>query len=134
MAAIHKNLFHDDRLQPPTNTDESSEESGPEITSSEVVFAIKKQNNGKAPGPDNIFAECLKILAENDSDGLQMLTDLFNRIYKSGKIPNEWLKSIFVAIPKKPKSESCDDYRIISLMSHVLKIFLRNEPLILKTY
>lgn len=37
----------------------------------------------------------------------------------------DWLKSIFVTLPKKAKAENCDDYRIISLMSHVLKIFLR---------
>lgn len=35
------------------------------------------------------------------------------------------LKSTFVTIPKKTNPKSCEDYRLISLMSHALKAFLR---------
>lgn len=39
-------------------------------------------------------------------------------------LPNDWLQSIFVTIPKKPNAKKCYEYRNISLKSHALKIFL----------
>ena len=35
------------------------------------------------------------------------------------------LQSIFIALPKKAYTIECDNYRLISLMSHILKIILR---------
>lgn len=40
-------------------------------------------------------------------------------------ILEEWLVSTFIPIPKKNTSKRCEEYRIISLMSHILKVFLR---------
>ncbi|XP_071653567.1 uncharacterized protein [Temnothorax longispinosus] len=40
-------------------------------------------------------------------------------------IPDDWLTSTFVAIPKKPNAKKCEEYRLISLMSHALKAFLK---------
>ena len=56
---------------------------------------------------------------------VEKLTLLFNKIYASGYIPEEMSKSIFITLPKKPKAVECGDYRLISLMPHVTKIFLR---------
>ncbi|KDR17772.1 hypothetical protein L798_08331, partial [Zootermopsis nevadensis] len=95
------------------------------ITKEEVVHAIKLQKNGKAAGPDKIYAEVLKVIAEQEVIGLNLLTSLFNKIYSNGNIPSDWLKPTFVTLPKKTNSSHCDDYRMISLMSHVLKVFLR---------
>lgn len=58
--------------------------------------------SGKAVDPDEIHVELTKLL-ENDS--IDILVNLFNIIYKTGKSYNE--------------------YRTIYLMSHVLKIFLK---------
>lgn len=118
-------LFDDERPYVPPSADNQINEKGPEITKEEVIHAIKSQKNGKATGLDKINVEILKLIAENDSKSLDFLTTLFNKIYSSGKVPSDWLKSTFVTIPKKPNSSQCDDYRIISLMSHVLKTFLR---------
>jgi len=35
------------------------------------------------------------------------------------------LKSVFIALPKKPEAIDCETHRTISLMSHVTKILLR---------
>ena len=43
-------------------------------------YAIKQLNNGKAPGPDNIHGEMLKLF---DDDGVRLLTKLFNKVYSS---------------------------------------------------
>ena len=76
----------------------------------------------KAVGPDNIEAEFLKLL---DNEGLALITDIFNRIYNSGNIPDTLLQSEFIALPKKPGAKKCDEYRTISLMSHMLKLFFK---------
>lgn len=95
---------------------------GPLILETEVEHAIQSAKNRKACGPDKIEMEILKLL---DDGGVELLTRLFNNIYENGEIPSEWLKSEFIAIPKKANSRKCDEFRLISLMSHALKIFLK---------
>jgi len=97
-------------------------ESGPEILCEEVQYAIKQLHNGKAAGPDNVYGEVLMLL---DDGGVKLLTKLFNMVYASGEIPKEWLKSYFIALPKKTNAKECADFRTISLMSHVLKVYLK---------
>lgn len=56
---------------------------------------------------------------------IEVLTNFFNEIYDAGIFPQEWLKSTFVTLPKINNAKQCQNYRTISLMSHILKIFLR---------
>ncbi|CAG9837411.1 unnamed protein product [Diabrotica balteata] len=65
---------------------------------------------------------CSKLI---ENDNIKVVVRLFNSIYNTGVIPADWLKSIFVTIPKKHNARKCSEYRLISLMSHTLKIFLR---------
>lgn len=88
----------------------------------EGIYAIKNRKKGKAVGPDQITTELIKLI---DEDNVNILVELFNVIYKTGIIPTEWLKSTFVALPKVNRPTRCEDYRTISLMSHMLKIFLK---------
>lgn len=97
------------------------EDDGPPILKSEVLRVLKAAKTGKSPGPDNIPIEILKLLEE---DQLDVLTELFNYIYDTGDVPIDWLKSMFITIPKKQNAKKCGEYRMISLMSHVLKLFL----------
>lgn len=53
------------------------------------------------------------------------MVKLYNQIYRSGVIPKEWLMSTFICLPKKANARECSDHRIISLMSHVLKLLLK---------
>ncbi|CAH1732925.1 unnamed protein product [Aphis gossypii] len=53
------------------------------------------------------------------------MTKIFNKIYDTGNIPKEWLKSEFSALPKKIGAMKCEKYRTISLMSHILKLLLK---------
>ena len=111
--------FKDDRSMRPFNEKCTT---GPFITTEEVRETIKKAKDGKATGPDNFHSEFLKLM--ND-EGIKWLTSIFNRIYDNGRIPQSWLKSTFITLPKKPNARKCNDHRIISLMSHVLKTFLK---------
>lgn len=95
---------------------------GPEITTSEVKYAVQGAKTNKALGPDQIPAEMLKLVEE---ENLVPITELFNTIYSTGIIPTDWLSSKFITLPKKPNAKQCSDHRTISLMSHTLKIFLK---------
>jgi hypothetical protein len=54
------------------------------------------------------------------------LTKLFNLIFRSNKMPDEWRQSILVSIFKnKGDVQSCTNYRGIKLMSHTMKLWER---------
>lgn len=97
-------------------------ENGPNILQEEVEVAIQSMKEGKAPGPDDVQSEILKLC---DDKFKKELTVIFNDIYNSGVIPQEWLRSEFIVLPKKLGAKKCSDYRTISLMSHLLKLFLK---------
>ncbi|XP_022184225.1 uncharacterized protein LOC111043552 [Nilaparvata lugens] len=112
-------LFQDNRAE---GIPHEMGECGPHILEEEVNAAINQMKNGKAAGPNGIHAEFLKLLG---TENIKRLTSIFNQIYTSGRIPESWLKSEFITLPKKPSAKTCDDYCTISLMSHVLKLFLK---------
>lgn len=92
------------------------------ILKEEVIKAIKDTKNNKAPGADRITAEHFKHI----SDGaMGVLTQFFNAVYATGTIPEDWVTSTFIALPKKNKAKKCEDHRTICLMSHAAKIFMR---------
>lgn len=98
-------LFDDGRPNTPPEADESVNERGPEITKDEVIHAIKAQKDGKATGPDNIHAEVIKLIAEQEGKGLQLLTSIFNSIYRTGTIPTDWLRSRYYLAKESPRFE-----------------------------
>lgn len=112
-------LFHSDRA---LDHQAKSAESGPIITINEVKLAIKRAKSGKVVGLDEIPSEIIKILEE---ETIQLMTAWFNKIYETGTIPNDWLRSTFITIPKKTNAKKCENFRTINLMSHILKVFLR---------
>ncbi|KAI5752582.1 hypothetical protein M8J77_018365 [Diaphorina citri] len=117
-----KTLFEDERQRPQEILNTNGEQTGPSIMTEEVRAAINTAKDRKAPGPDEIPADVLKLIDEKQ---IRIITDLFNLIYETGILPTEWLSSTFVTIPKKAHAKRCDEYRTISLMSHTLKIFLK---------
>ncbi|KAM1129870.1 hypothetical protein ACFX19_045301 [Malus domestica] len=93
------------------------------IRKEEVGVALKKMKHRKAVGPDDIPIEVWKVLGET---GITWLTNLFNRILKTKKMPNEWRMSTLVPIYKnKGDVQNCMNYRGIKLMSHTMKLWER---------
>ena len=93
----------------------------PSILQSEVASAIDKLSSGKSPGIDSICAEFLK--AGGDAM-VQVLTKLFNLILETGEIPSTFKKALIVVLFKKGDRSECKNYRPISLLSHVYKLFM----------
>ncbi|XP_065068786.1 uncharacterized protein LOC135694057 [Rhopilema esculentum] len=56
--------------------------------------------------------------------GLAKLCSLCNSIWKHKHWPNDWLKSVFITIPKKGDATLCKNNRTIVLISHTSKILL----------
>jgi hypothetical protein len=75
---------------------------------------------GKAMGPDEIPIEVWRSFG---NVAIVWLTKLFNLIFRSNKMPDEWRRSMLVTIFKnKGNVQSCTNYRRIKLMSHTMKL------------
>src|SRR5688572_9012156 len=89
------------------------------ISSEKIEKVIKELPKGKACGSDNIAAELLQSMGKK---GMEILSRLINKIYKSGQIPEDFRKNIFVPVPKVNRAQECSDFRTIALISHVSKV------------
>ena len=91
-----------------------------EIAREEIIRRIDRLKQGKAGGIDDIVAELLQM-----SKGriIEFLYKLFNMMYTSGSFPLRWATAIVVPLHKKGDVNDPDQYRGISLLSVVSKIF-----------
>ena len=96
--------------------------SGPPIMQDEIRAAIRAMKKGKAAGEDGIVIE---IIEATEEFGIRKITDLANRIYESGYIPNAKRESVFVAIPKKSGALECSTHRTIGILSQLGKVLVR---------
>ena len=90
------------------------------ISEEEIDFAIKKLKLNKAPGCDKILNEVLKT-GKDIIKG--HLLELFNRILSSGKYPTLWSFGLIVPIHKKDGRSKAENYRGITLLSALGKLF-----------
>ena len=78
---------------------------------------------GKAMCPDGIPIEVWRCLEDR---AIVWLSKLFNLIFRSNKMPEEWMRSILVPIFKnKGDVQSCTNYHGIKLMSYTMKLWER---------
>jgi hypothetical protein len=71
-------------------------------------------------GPNGIPIEVWRSLGDV---AIVWLTKLFNLIFRSNKMPDEWRRGILVPIFKnKEDVQSCTNYRGIKLMSNTMKL------------
>ncbi|KAG2463798.1 RTJK polymerase, partial [Polypterus senegalus] len=93
------------------------------ISKEEVRIAMKTMKNGKVVDPDDIPVIAWRCLGEM---AVEFLTRLFNAILESGRIPEEWRRSVLVLIFKnKGDVQNCSNYRGIKLISRSMKLWER---------
>ncbi|KAL4084163.1 hypothetical protein QTP88_027996 [Uroleucon formosanum] len=81
--------------------------------------ALKDLKKKKAAGIDEIQAELWKEFGESmRSELFKLMKELFN----SGELPLDFTKCKIISIPKKATTNKYDQYRTISLLTHVSKI------------
>ena len=91
------------------------------ILEGEVRRAIQRLKNNKSPGNDGITGEMIK---HGGDIIIQEMHQLCNAIWKEGRTPAEWKKSILVVLHKKGSALECNNYRTIALMSHLGKVLM----------
>ena len=90
------------------------------ITEGEVLDILKTLNVSKASGPDGISPRMLKEAAPCIADPL---AKLFNLSLTLNKFPNDWKKANVLPLHKKGPENACENYRPISLLNVVGKVF-----------
>jgi len=96
---------------------------GKPITREEVKEALRKMKSGKIIDPDGIPVEVWKSLGEDRVAGL---TNFFNVIFKTARMPQEWRHSTIIPLYKnKGYAQNCNNYRGIKLLSHTMKLWER---------
>ena len=80
---------------------------------------IRKQPNNKAPGTDNLRAELIKYL---DEENRKALLQFYNDILQPGKLENSLHEASVVSIFKKGDSTKLENYRPISLLQTFYKL------------
>lgn len=94
----------------------------PPITNEEVNETIIHLKNKKSVGFDNLTADLLKTIRE---DVVDQLTYLFNISIEQGHFPNTLKLAIVIPVHKNGAVEDIENYRQISLLSVVSKLFER---------
>ena len=87
-----------------------------------MVSALYRMKGSKAGGKTGILPEMVK------SCGgllLEYLMDLFQTVWMEGRVPEEWRDAILIPIPKKGDLSYCDNWRGISLLDTVGKLFAK---------
>ena len=75
----------------------------------------------KASGGDGIAVELFQIL----KDAVKVLHSICQQIGKTQQWPQDWKRSVFIAIPKKGIAKECSNYCTIALISHSSKVMLK---------
>lgn len=124
-----ENLFQDGNSGDRTEQSEATNE--PSILKAEVELAIRRLKTNKAPGCDGISAEVIKAMGVR---GVGIFHGLCQKIWSTKTWPEDWVTSIFMPLHKKGAKTVCDNYRLISLISHASKIMLSIIHERLKSY
>ena len=118
-----KEILHDDRIK--LEYQHGTRGNGDldyEITEKELKAAAKILKLGKGIGIDRLYNEMIRPLVEIYP---KLIARTFNDLLsKRQQIGKDWLHSLVTAIHKKGAKEDPDNYRGISLMSCLGKLFL----------
>ena len=89
---------------------------------SNIICALLKTAQWKAPGPGDVAIELLQFGGEMTLNKLHVSC---MELWETGIWPDEWTQSVFIPLPKKGDLLQCNNYRIIALVSNGSKILMR---------
>ncbi|KAL6121049.1 hypothetical protein NUSPORA_02097 [Nucleospora cyclopteri] len=126
-----ENLFSSDTKKgadPFMSNGTRREDTDQEITWEEIRTVLSSLRRYKAASRDGLPIEAYKMAAEDHhgNTGLaSAILHIFNRIFKTGQIPDSWNKSTIVLIHKKGDRKNLNNYRGITLINTLLKTFMK---------
>ncbi|GKA51141.1 retrovirus-related pol polyprotein LINE-1 [Tanacetum coccineum] len=93
------------------------------ISQAEVRTSLQKTGINKVVGPDQIPIEACRSL---EDEGTFWLTSLFNKIFISAKMPEEWrLSEVILIFNNKGDAQVFSNYKGIKLLGHTMKLLER---------
>ena len=94
-------------------------DTGP-VSKAEIRWTKKSLENGKASRKDMVTVELLKADLEFTTDRVKELIDM---IWSLEKVPLKWMRRLVNKIPKKGKLRECKNWRGVTLLPVVSKIW-----------
>ena len=104
-------------LHYPENHDAAITHLEADILECEVKWALGSITTHKASGSDGIPVDLFQILKD---DAVKALHSICQQIWKTQQWPQDWKRSVFIAIPKKGNTKECSNYYTIACTSHTL--------------
>ena len=119
---FYEKLYSSTRQEPPEADIKQQFEGFPNIKAWEVKSAVKQSKKGKAPGPDNITIDLIDVAGDIIND---KLATLFNECLLQSKVPEIWNEAIIILLHKKGDQKNISNYRPISLLNNIYKLFTK---------
>ena len=121
MARIHRRTVQKD-LHDTDSHDGVIAHLEPNILVREVKRALGSITANKASRGEGIPVELFQILKD---DAVKVLHSICQQIWKSQQWPQDWIRSVFIPIPKKGNAKGCSNYCTIAFISHASKVMLK---------
>ncbi|MES9880123.1 MAG: reverse transcriptase family protein, partial [Sedimenticola sp.] len=93
-----------------------------EISNEEILRSISQLSNGRSGGPDRFLNE---FLVHGKAELTPFLHTLFNTTFQNGYFPDAWSEGYIVPLHKKGNTNDVGNYRGITLLSTIGKLFSR---------
>ena len=119
-AEFYSELYNSTEVRP-TSSD-AKQEPVPEVLLEEVEHAMKQMSNNKAPGQDGIPIDVIK---QGGPKIFKRIAQLFTRCLNERKTPLDWNNAVIILLHKKGDKKDINNYRPISLISHMSKLFTK---------
>ena len=84
-----------------------------------------------ATGGVGIPVEVLQILKD---DAVKVLHSISQQIWRTQQWPQDWKRSVFIAVPKKGNAKECSNYCTVALISHSSRVMLKLLQVRLQQY
>ena len=88
----------------------------------EVKEAFQRTKPGESAGIDDV---CPELLRTDMEDTASRLTKCYNRLWETERWPKMWKKGLVVKIFKKGDLSECNNWRGVTLLPVINKIFCR---------
>ena len=88
----------------------------------DILKAIKQLKTNKSGGPDKLINE---MFMHGKNILVPTLCNLFNKIFEIGKLPDDWTEGYVIPLHKKGDANEVENYRGITLLSTLGKLFTR---------
>ena len=103
----------------------------PDILECEVKWTLGSITMNKVSGGDRIPVELFQILKDN---AVKVVYSICQQIWKTQQWPQDWKRSVCIAISKKGNPKQGSNYHTIALISHVRKVMLKILQAMLQQY